>query len=274
MAARSGAREGASPRGSAGLLARPDRPAAPRGRRRAGAPGGGEGARRPESWVRVGPGRPGRIGRSAGRRLRARRGEGAGARPAEGPPRSRPQPAARPPPGAPLGLADLPGEPSPLPPRVTATPCARACAQPSAPRAPRARTPLPGGTLGGLARPGLAGPAPRAPQAPSGRPEGPWSSRSAEAGNPRTGGVCGGHGSEGEAWVRLLVPARRDGAGNPLGTFSGEQSIWGKRQLTAPLIVAYNTRPLAPPGAGTAPNPLWMQEASRAPHPKRTLSKS
>lgn len=144
MAARPGAREGARPRGSAGLLARPDRPAAPRGRRRAEAPGGGEGARRPESWVRVGPARPGRIGRSAGRRLRARRGEGAGARPAEGPPRSRPQPAARPPPGAPLGLADLPGEPSPLPPRVTATPCARARAQPSAPRAPRARTPLPG----------------------------------------------------------------------------------------------------------------------------------
>lgn len=56
----------------------------------------------------------GGSGLRAGRRLRARRraggelGEGAGARPAEGPPRSRSEPAARPLPGAPHGPGDLP----------------------------------------------------------------------------------------------------------------------------------------------------------------------
>lgn len=70
--------------------------------------GDGEAKRRPGSWVRVGPSLPGRIRPPGRRRAGGKLGEGAGARPAEGPPRSRSEPAARPLPGAPHGPGDLP----------------------------------------------------------------------------------------------------------------------------------------------------------------------
>lgn len=108
---------------------RPARRVAPRGKRsgrcfsETGREGGG-----PGSWVRVGPCQLGRIrllrpsrGCVRGGGRGGERGEGAGARPAEGPPRSRSEPAARPPRGAPLRRGDFPGAPSFFPPRGTAT---------------------------------------------------------------------------------------------------------------------------------------------------------